>query len=228
MLLAVGTTSFGTFLGDLTWRAGKFVVKQVGHLVGYYPPQQPQFLLSQTEHTTNPITERSNATSDQDPFLYLSPAQTDFDIARLPSLTHLKTLVLYERDDIQNSHILPLTNLERLVLRKNSSVNVDCLTGLPNLKELTLSENVTIRNNDISLLTNLEALTLSNNAVINGLWISDLPKLWYLDISGENSITLNSISRLTNLSYLVITGNDSITSEDAQAVFPECNIEKRY
>ena len=144
--------------------------------------------------------------------------QLSFLRRQLRTLTNL-TLLICDKDAINNCTLKKLTGLTYLKLSNNNKILNKTIKLMKNIKYLDISSNTNIRNGTIELMTNLVHLDLGSNTKINNKTLKKLINLTHLDLYNNTVITEATILGLTNLKSLYAYQTPKI-SEKTRKIFP--------
>ena len=101
------------------------------------------------------------------------------------------------------------TNLDTLVLNRNSITDVTPLAGLTSLEYLNLGSNKITSLDSLARLTNLEYLNLPFNKIRDVSPLASLTNLEYLDLYTNYDVDdISSLASLTKLTHFGIGGSD--------------------
>lgn len=144
--------------------------------------------------------------------------QLSFLRKQLRTLTNL-TLLICDKDAINNDTLKKLTGLTYLKLSNNNKITNKTINLMKNIKYLDLSSNTNIKNRTVELMTNLVYLDLGSNTRINNNTLKKLTNLTHLDLYNNTAITEAAILGLTNLESLYAYQTPKIT-EMTRKKFP--------
>lgn len=101
-----------------------------------------------------------------------------------------------------------LTELNKLILKKNSFGNISALSGLSRLERLDLVDNNINDITKISSLTNLSSLNLQNNNLSDISALADLTELNSLNLQNNRLHDISELAGLKQLKTLRLAGNE--------------------
>lgn len=142
--------------------------------------------------------------------LIINPCCDKLDIRKLTKLTKLHISYC---DNVNDSQLINLTNLEELTIYGNINISViKNISHLTKLTKLVTGDGNLVTKKEISNLVNLTHLNFSNNNSIDDLNIfTNLTTLLIFDCG---KISNNGVSKLTNLEKLDISYTENITKLD--------------
>ena len=164
------------------------------------------------------------------------------DLNTVAKFTQLKRLVLSERQIIDVSPLVKLTQLEELyledcgrhalglgngILEANERLNLNTLSNFTQLKKLDLDSNHITDVRPLIKLTGLTLLSLDFNKLTD---VDPLTKLMNLELLhlGNNQLTdVTPLAKLTRLKQLFLTNNPDLTKaqiDELQKALPKCKI----
>jgi Leucine-rich repeat (LRR) protein len=127
--------------------------------------------------------------------------------AVLGQMTQLTKLVLSHNVTIEDGALLRLTRLESLELDGQTLIGSQALARMTSLRKLALCSNSDIGDEALLSLTRLETLMLSYGSVVTDRGLSLLSNLTYLSVAGTPGITPASLPYLPKLKGFALRYN---------------------